>query len=126
METVPRTNKYGAHPQFSLLSYSSPDMLGTGAAGVSADDPPTLAELLGGEDFLVLGLANDEIGYILPPSDFFLDEAAPYISEGKDTFGRKHYEETNSMGPQTAGYLTEALEKFTAIGQFGEQFPRDQ
>ena len=94
---------------FSELAYGG--ALETGAAGFSADDPPTLAELLGGEDFLVLGLANDEIGYILPPSDFFLDEAAPYISEGKDAFGRDHYEETNSMGPQTAGYLTEALKK---------------
>lgn len=94
---------------FPELAYGG--ALEIGAAGASADNPPTLAELMGGKDFIVLGLANDEIGYIVPPNDFLLDKSAPYIKGFKDAFGRDHYEETNSLGPQTAYYLVKALEK---------------
>lgn len=94
---------------FPELAYGG--ALEMGATGASAENPPTFAELLGGEDFIVLGLANDEIGYIVPPNDFFLDEKSPYITRGKDIFGRNHYEETNSLGPQTADYLAKALER---------------
>ena len=97
---------------FPELAYV--DALKNGAVGPVSDNPPTLCELLGGEDLLILGLANDEIGYILPPNDFFLDDAAPYIGEGSDAMGREHYEETNSVGPQTAVCLAEALKQLLA------------
>lgn len=59
----------------------------------------------------VVGLCNDELGYIIPDNDFFLDSKMPYIEKGKDRFDRDHYEETNSTGPETARTLLEAIEK---------------
>ena len=59
----------------------------------------------------VVGLCNDELGYIIPDNDFFLNSRMPYINKGKDRFDRDHYEETNSTGPETARTLLEATEK---------------
>lgn len=53
---------------------------------------------------LPIGLANDEIGYIVPEIDFELDTKLPYIDSKKG-----HYEETNSCGPNTAQAIVEAL-----------------
>ena len=50
----------------------------------------------------VVGLCNDELGYIIPDNDFFLNKRIPYIDPTKDRFDRNHYEETNSTGPDTA------------------------
>jgi hypothetical protein len=48
-------------------------------------------------------LANDEIGYIIPKSQW--DVAAPFC------YGRKkaQYGESNSLGPETAPILCEAI-----------------
>lgn len=62
------------------------------------------------EHNFVIGLCNDEIGYIIPENDFFLHEWLPYFNIPYDSFNRKHYEETNSVGPKTAGALLEAME----------------
>lgn len=59
----------------------------------------------------VVGLCNDELGYIVPENDFFLDPKTPYINSGNDRFGRNHYEETNSTGPKTARTLLDAMDK---------------
>jgi hypothetical protein len=52
-----------------------------------------------GEYRFVIGLSNDEIGYILPKSQW--DVEAPY------TYGREKapYGEENSLGPDTAPFL---------------------
>ncbi len=50
----------------------------------------------------VIGLCNDELGYIVAENDFILNESMPYINSVKDDMQRNHYEETNSTGPQTA------------------------
>jgi len=55
----------------------------------------------------VIGLANDEIGYIVPPSDFVLDGELPYVQEAEGD----HYEETNSVGPNAAIDIADAFEK---------------
>lgn len=57
----------------------------------------------------VVGLCNDELGYIIPDNDFLVNEKTPYINSAKDKFGRNHYEETNSTGPRTACTVLEAL-----------------
>ncbi len=67
----------------------------------------TLRELIG--EFIVVGLCDDEIGYIVPPSDFLLDEDDPYLTEAKEPNGKKHYEETNSVGPDVAERLLAAI-----------------
>lgn len=62
------------------------------------------------EQLLIVGLANDEVGYIVPPSDFLLNEAAPYLQKTMDSLGENHYEETNSVGPACAHAIADAFE----------------
>lgn len=75
----------------------------------NAKDPPALSSIAaqhGISNLLVIGLANDEIGYIIPPSDFLLSEEAPYVIAADN-----HYEETNSLGPYCAKDLAEAFDE---------------
>ncbi len=62
------------------------------------------------EHKFVIGLCNDELGYIIPDNDFVLNEKTPYIDSGRDRFDRRHYEETNSTGRETARTLLNAFE----------------
>ena len=81
-------------------------VIGTGEDG----DPTALRELAaeyGVEELMVIGLANDEIGYIVTPSDYVLDADLPYVQEAEG----EHYEETNSVGREAACALTKAFEK---------------
>jgi hypothetical protein len=80
------------------------------AYGGAALNPATITGIAG-EGFLIFGLCNDEIGYIVPPGDFFLHETNPYLQRGVDGSGRSHYEETNSVGPLTAELIIGALEE---------------
>lgn len=84
---------------FPELAYGTGDALGVSA---------TIREMIG-ENFLVIGLFDDEIGYIVPPSDFLVHETAPYLSTIKDETGENHYEETNSVGPEAAERLLTAI-----------------
>ncbi len=79
------------------------------ANGVDANYK-TLSQMARCEHNFVLGLCNDELGYIIPENDFMLHEWLPYFNIPEDSFGRKHYEETNSVGPQAAGALLEAMD----------------
>ena len=60
---------------------------------------------------LIVGLSNDELGYIVPPSDFLLNEDLPYLERTQDKRGEDHYEETNSTGPETGRIILETTEK---------------
>lgn len=78
------------------------------ATGKGAEaNPQILTEICEDEEILVFGLANDELGYVVPPNDFILNPTAPYLENARDKFNRKHYEETNSMGPDTAFIIAE-------------------
>jgi hypothetical protein len=61
-------------------------------------------KLLPGDKTMLIGLANDELGYIIPKRQW--DHAKPFA------YGRKksQYGEENSCGPQMAGVLLGALE----------------
>ncbi len=83
------------------------------ANGTEADYK-SLSEMSRCEHNFVLGLCNDELGYIIPENDFMLHEWLPYFNIPYDSFDRKHYEETNSVGPQTAGTLLEAMDELIA------------
>lgn len=77
-------------------------------AGADFPDAPlekSVAELLPGDKWLLFGLANDEIGYIVPKRQW--DEVAPFA------YGREkpQYGEINSVGPEVAPILIEALER---------------
>ena len=53
----------------------------------------------------VIGLCNDELGYIVAENDFLLNEVLPYINKATDDTDRDHYEETNSTSPETGGII---------------------
>jgi hypothetical protein len=76
-----------------------------GADFPAAPRERALFSLLSAEHKLVLGLANDEIGYVMPRSQW--DAKAPFA------YGRKEdqYGEVNSVGPSAAQRLVEAFEK---------------
>lgn len=80
--------------------------------GTGGENPPTLLEITedyGMDELLVIGLCNDELGYIVPPSDFLVHEDTPYLNTIQDATGENHYEETNSLGPDTAQVIAEAF-----------------
>jgi hypothetical protein len=64
---------------------------------------PTVAGLLPGKKWLLLGLANDELGYIIPKRQW--DKVAPY-AYGKES---GQYGEINSCGPESAPIIMAAL-----------------
>ena len=66
-------------------------------------ETPPLRELMPGKYKFVIGLANDEIGYIIPKSQW--DVEPPYA------YGKKkpQYGEENSLGPETAPLLYKEL-----------------
>ncbi len=72
------------------------------AGNPSAENPMPLFEIFSDEGLRIFGLSNDEVGYIIPPNDFVLNNQLPYINPGRDRNGKIHYEETNSLGPETA------------------------
>lgn len=80
--------------------------------GTGVENPPTLSEIAAGYgvgELLVIGLCNDELGYIVPPSDFLVHPDTPYLTTIQDETGENHYEETNSLGPATAQVIAEAF-----------------
>jgi hypothetical protein len=56
---------------------------------------------------MILGLANDEIGYIIPKSEW--DSKPPYVHSGAhdpdDSKKSRPYGEDNSGGPDVAGVV---------------------
>ncbi len=64
---------------------------------------PPLRELMPGKVKFLFGLANDEIGYIIPKSEW--DTQPPYIYGSKKSV----YGEVNSVGPETARLLHQAF-----------------
>ena len=91
--------------------------LALGGGVLKKMDPEPLNDIAakaGFEKLLLVGLCNDEMGYVIPPSQFLLNPDAPYIDRIKDETGEDHYEETNSVGPEVAAAIAEAFRK--AIG----------
>ena len=85
-----------------------------GDANPQGVNPRPLYEIArenGIEEMLIAGLANDEVGYIVPPSDFLLNEELPYLEKTMDYKRENHYEETNSVGPECAHAVAQAFEK---------------
>lgn len=85
-----------------------------GDANPEGVNPKPLNEIArenGIEEMILIGLCNDELGYIVPPSDFLLNEKAPYIERTHDYKGEDHYEETNSVGPACAQCIADAFEQ---------------
>jgi hypothetical protein len=64
---------------------------------------PPLRELMPGKVKFLFGLANDEIGYIIPKSEW--DQEPPYLFHAQGA----PYGEVNSVGPETAFRLHTAV-----------------
>jgi hypothetical protein len=64
---------------------------------------PSLRELMPGRVKFLVGLANDEIGYIIPKSEW--DGEAPWLYGSAE----RHYGEINSLGPETGPQIHAAL-----------------
>ncbi|MBK9140208.1 MAG: hypothetical protein IPM17_15825 [Verrucomicrobia bacterium] len=69
---------------------------------------PVLREMMPGRVKFVFGLANDEIGYIIPKSEW--DRKPPYLYGAE----RGVYGEINSVGPECAPTLHAAFRELTA------------
>jgi len=80
--------------------------------GIAPLEVPPIREMMPGKYKFVLGLGNDEIGYIIPKSQW--DVKAPY------TYGRDNspYGEENSLGPETAGVIHSNLKEM--LGELGD------
>lgn len=70
--------------------------------GIPPLEIPPIREMMPGRVKFLFGLANDEIGYIIPKSEW--DVEPPHLFGGKRPYG-----EVNSCGPETAMRLHEAL-----------------
>ena len=78
------------------------------ANGTEADYTP-LIKMTDIKNNFVIGLCNDELGYMMPKNDFILNEETPYIKSANDRLGRNHYEETNSVGPRVAETILDSM-----------------
>jgi hypothetical protein len=74
-----------------------------GADFPDAPREPSVSAILPGERWLLFGLANDEIGYLIPKRQW---DNVPPFAYGRST---SQYGEINSCGPQSAPIILEAL-----------------
>ncbi len=95
------------YPELETGAFLSAEESATGKEA----DYKVLSEMTACEHSFVAGLCNDELGYIIPDNDFLLHEWLPYFNIPYDSFDRKHYEETNSVGPDTAGTILESMDE---------------
>jgi hypothetical protein len=91
------------YPELVYGQFQEPADAGADFPDAALEKP--VASLLPGEKWLLFGLANDEIGYIIPKRQW--DEVAPFA------YGREkpQYGEINSVGPEVAPILMRALER---------------
>jgi hypothetical protein len=84
------------------------DPVDPGADFPTAPVEPSIYGQLHGKHRMIIGLANDEVGYIVPKRQW--DAAPPFC------YGRKkaQYGEENSMGPDTAPLICEAFKALAA------------
>ncbi|MBI4864287.1 MAG: hypothetical protein HY815_29120 [Candidatus Riflebacteria bacterium] len=99
------------YPELAVGTYQEPQDPAADFPGARREPAlrPLLESLAGSPDgprcAFVVGLANDEIGYIIPRSQW--DDRAPYCY-GRS---RSQYGEGNSLGPRTAPILMEAFQQ---------------
>lgn len=73
--------------------------------GIEPMETPPVREMMAGKYKFVFGLANDEIGYIVPRSQWDAEEPFTYGKPGRP------YGEVNSLGPETAPLLHEGIKQ---------------
>lgn len=101
-------------PELAIGGYDGRYRFGWPLFGPANPNPPAVAlapkgpylRRKAGARAILVGLANDQLGYIVPDYDF---QTTPNRSMEPHPPGT-HYEETNSIGPAAAGILLKALE----------------
>ena len=76
-----------------------------GADFPDAPIEPPIKNLMSAEYKMLVGLADDEIGYIIPKAEW--DEKAPWLNHAEKAW----YGEVNSVGPEAAPRIASALER---------------
>jgi hypothetical protein len=94
------------YPELLLGGIQNPQDQGADFPGTPAEKP--LGPMLAARHRLVVGLCNDELGYIIPMSEW--DEKPPY-AYGRDS---PQYGEMNSAGPRVAPLLIRTFEDLLA------------
>jgi hypothetical protein len=89
------------YPELVYGQYEDP--VQAGADFPDAPPEPPVMKSLPGEKTLLFGLANDEVGYIIPRRQW--DDVPPFAYGRKE----KQYGEVNSVGPDVAPILMNAL-----------------
>lgn len=91
------------YPELVLGKVQDPVDIGSDYPKAKAE--PALYSNVPGPHRMIIGLANDEIGYVIPKRQW--DKKKPFC------YGRKktQYGEINSVGPETAPILCEAFRK---------------
>ncbi len=64
-----------------------------------------MKKLLSAPYRMLFGLADDEIGYIIPKAEW--DEKEPWLQNAKERW----YGEVNSLGPETAPIIADTFRK---------------
>ncbi|MCL2301484.1 MAG: hypothetical protein FWC27_15175 [Firmicutes bacterium] len=103
-------------PELAYGGYLEADVAAVGGPELN---PPPLREIAGDPELIIFGLANDELGYFIPPNDFLLDEELPFLVKTNDHGGRRHYEETNSSGPKLAHALADNFKQMLRVVRQG-------
>jgi hypothetical protein len=97
------------YPECVYGKYQDP--VDPGADFLNASREPSIAETLPSGKFMMIGLANDEVGYIVPKRQW--DVMPPYAYNRESA----QYGERNSVGPETAGLILNALSERVADAQ---------
>jgi hypothetical protein len=92
------------YPEIVVGGIQKPQEPAADFPGAPREEPP-LRELLQAKYRFIFGLSNDEIGYIIPKSEW--DEKAPFAYSRKSS----QYGEINSCGYDTAPVLYQAIRK---------------
>lgn len=96
------------YPELVLSKVQDP--VDPGADYPEAAVEPGIYQQLRGPYRMIIGLANDEIGYIIPKRQW--DEKPPFCYGLK----KAQYGEINSLGPETAPLLCRAFQELVASG----------
>jgi hypothetical protein len=116
-------------PELAVGGYDGSHINAPGVPLIKANNPnppkielapegPYLKDKMHGTYRWIVGLGNDELGYIIPEYDFVLGDP-PWISEADGD----HYEETNSLGPQTFSKVDAAADVLIAWSKWVHGVP---
>ncbi len=98
------------YPELVIGGIPMPPALGADFPNAPIEEPP-VDQIVGGTPFFVIGLANDELGYIIPKSEW--DQKKPFL------YGQRKppYGEINSAGSDLAPAIMSAVRGLVQRGR---------